>query len=39
MMEYHTLEEVLDMFEIVMTNRYNEWLATKEAERKSRGRQ
>jgi hypothetical protein len=32
--EYYTLEEALDMWEIIMTNRYNEWLAVQRAEKK-----
>jgi hypothetical protein len=32
---YYTLEEALDMFEVAMTNRYNEWQAMKDAERKT----
>ena len=34
--EFYTLEEALDMWEIAVTNRYNEWLALKEAERKTK---
>jgi hypothetical protein len=32
--EYYTLEEALDMWEIIMTNRYNEWLAMQQAEKR-----
>jgi hypothetical protein len=35
---YYTLEEALDMFEVAMTNRYNEWKAMKDAERKAGAR-
>jgi hypothetical protein len=34
--EYYTLEEAHDLFEIAMTNRYNEWLAVKDAEGKGK---
>jgi hypothetical protein len=32
--EYYTLEQAFDLFEIVMTNRYNEHLAVEYAGRK-----
>lgn len=34
--EYYTLEEGLNMFEVIMINRYNEYLAAEHAKRKSK---